>query len=550
MSTHVTSRLALLLCLLASAALAAPEPDAAKPPPPKNLLAGATWEYSTNNGKTFSQTPPAPLPQSATNKVNVLARITFTTKQQPKNEKPFVCLQLHNAASPNVTSPKYRLNNAPLFGPLPRVHYRDIPAIPATYLAKKPPFTNTLTATYPLLPGRKTTIQPALLGMRPAHLTFDITPIVGSFGPDHLMLAARTNIPATITLRSAGWQDKPGTNVTFLQWKGGAKLESPIGLFHRFFIRKPKTINAITYRLTAECEGHTVHFPPKGEQTVLLPRHNAGESKTNPLRFVITGDSRTQPKQWQRVAKAVHAAKPSFMILVGDYLTSGLDDRQWVEEFSKPAQALLASTPSFPVIGNHEENSPLYFKLFTLPKGRTPKPYNDATFSHVVGPIQIIGLNGLDDYTPGSAYYKWLELKLADSTAKFLFVVNHYPAYSSSNHGRLRPDGLPKERAARQARQHILPLLKKYNASAYIAGHDHIYERTSLPGNPPQLTVGGGGAPLRQKTKTAQAQNPYSTVFASEYHYALAEVAGKTCTIQVRTPEGKTLDTLVLKARN
>lgn len=543
---HRQSVLALTLCLLAGVTLAEKTPRATTSPTlPKNWLADATWEYSTDGGKTFSTTPPQAPRTPTKTLVEVLARTTFTSK----TPSPPVCLQLENALIDGWIAPQYRLNKAPVFGPLPKVRYRTIPAIPTIYLAKKPPHKNTLTAAYTLTAGKNAKIKPALFGMTPKQLRFDVTPVLGAFGPEHLMLTVRTNLPATVTLRAGGRADTQGKNVTFLQWKRGAKLESPKGLFHRFFIRKPKTINALRYQLTATCQNHDVRFPATGFQQVLLPRKKAGESKDNPLRFVIAGDSRSNPKVWTRVAKSILDNKPSFMVLLGDYIGNGLYDHEWIEQFTQPAQALLASTPSFPVIGNHEENSPLYFKIFTLPKGDKPRRPRDANFSHVVGPVHLIGIDGEGDFSPTSPRLKWLEEKLAASTSKFTFLISHYPAFSSSSHGGVDAKGIPKERPSRQAREHILPLLRKYNASAYFAGHDHVYERSTLPGGLVQIIAGGGGAPLRPKSKTAKQQNPYSSVFASVHHYVLADVADETCTLRVVTPEGKQIDTIVLQAR-
>ena len=69
----------------------------------------------------------------------------------------------------------------------------------------------------------------------------------------------------------------------------------------------------------------------------------------------------------------------------------------------------------------------------------------------------------------------------------------------------------------RQARQTIVPLLRKYKATAYICGHDHCYERSELPGGVSHVISGGAGAPLRQKMPTAAAQNPYYNIHYSKF---------------------------------
>jgi 3',5'-cyclic AMP phosphodiesterase CpdA len=56
----------------------------------------------------------------------------------------------------------------------------------------------------------------------------------------------------------------------------------------------------------------------------------------------------------------------------------------------------------------------------------------------------------------------WLEAGLAASTAPFLLVAGHYPIFSPCAHGNTQ-----------WAIDALLPLLRRYNATAYLSGHDH-----------------------------------------------------------------------------
>ncbi|XP_029440943.1 tartrate-resistant acid phosphatase type 5 isoform X2 [Rhinatrema bivittatum] len=56
----------------------------------------------------------------------------------------------------------------------------------------------------------------------------------------------------------------------------------------------------------------------------------------------------------------------------------------------------------------------------------------------------------------------WLKRRLAASRDDYLLVAGHYPVWSVAEHG-------PTHCLVK----HLLPLLKKYRATAYLCGHDH-----------------------------------------------------------------------------
>ncbi|KAI6183122.1 Tartrate-resistant acid phosphatase type 5 [Aphelenchoides bicaudatus] len=60
---------------------------------------------------------------------------------------------------------------------------------------------------------------------------------------------------------------------------------------------------------------------------------------------------------------------------------------------------------------------------------------------------------------------RWLEKQLNESTADYIFVSSHYPIHSVASHG-----------PTHCLQNKLDPLLRKYNVSAYFAGHDHALE--------------------------------------------------------------------------
>jgi tartrate-resistant acid phosphatase type 5 len=85
--------------------------------------------------------------------------------------------------------------------------------------------------------------------------------------------------------------------------------------------------------------------------------------------------------------------------------------------------------------------------------------YHDETtdtFVEAVGPV---------NETAASTTWAWLEEQLAASKAEYLFVAAHYPVWSACSHG-------PTKSLVSQLR----PLLRKYDVTAYLSGHDHCLE--------------------------------------------------------------------------
>jgi hypothetical protein len=210
--------------------------------------------------------------------------------------------------------------------------------------------------------------------------------------------------------------------------------------------------------------------------------------------------------------------------------------------FFGPAKDPLATIPTFAAIGNHEQNSPLFLRMLPTPNGK-------KNWSQQIGPVLLIGIDGSMDWNTGSKLAKWLDETLAGSKAKFIFLLNHYPAWTSSRHGGLNGQGRPNERPIRLGQDVIMPLLRKYGATAMISGHDHIYERSEPPDGVTVIITGGAGAPLYEKSSRADKQNPHSKVLARAHHFCLFSVKGNTCSMKAVTVDGKVIDTRTWKAR-
>ncbi|CEF67893.1 Tartrate-resistant acid phosphatase type 5 [Strongyloides ratti] len=82
--------------------------------------------------------------------------------------------------------------------------------------------------------------------------------------------------------------------------------------------------------------------------------------------------------------------------------------------------------------------------------------------------------SGPDDVNLANEQWEWIKNELENSSDNYLFVVGHYPVYSISEHG-----------PTKCLIDKLDPLLRKYNVTAYFAGHDHnlqdllVYDKES-----------------------------------------------------------------------
>lgn len=486
-----------------------------------NLLANTKRIISSSINNNIS-----PWGKTTTFKTEGNHLITMRTDFVIENPASFSTLEF--TKSKNIKD--MLLNGKPIPIPLEGMRYRIIPGIPASMLI---PGTNQLQLTWNTKVKKKINKETASISFSPrqiaasdidislmAHpdekLKFQTGPLLGYVGKKFFTLSCRVNIPATVELKI-----------------NKRKYSSARALMHSFKIENLSANTSYKYTLTASLNSNcTKIIGPFSVKT--LP-------KGEPFKFAILGDSRSNPSDWAKVANALAKQKPSLAVFVGDMISNGRNDYEWDEQFYNPAKELLATTPLYGIVGNHEENSPLFPHFFKTPE-------ESKNWSQEIGSVLLISIDGEMNWSKNSKLANWLEQTLSKSKADYIFLSSHYPAWSSGCHGWIK-DGHPGEPQMQNAQEVIMPLLKKYNATAMFAGHDHFYERSEPENGVTMIVTGGAGAPLRPKAKNAAKQNPYSKVFASKLHYCMIYVDKKKCVMEVRTPDGEVIDTKIWPSR-
>ncbi|MHA1267839.1 MAG: PKD domain-containing protein [Candidatus Helarchaeota archaeon] len=255
------------------------------------------------------------------------------------------------------------------------------------------------------------------------------------------------------------------------------------------------------------------------------------------VRFIVGGDSRSQPTEREKISRAMAQFNPDFIMHSGDMVADGRIQSQWDLWFTDLHTNWIGTNnltiPIIPAIGNHEYNSINYYSQFALPG-------NEMWFSYDWGPDIHITVLSTETATDG-AQKTWLENDLAThANYKWKFVIFHQPPFSatrtSGNAGAL---------------SNWVPLFDKYHVDIVFNGHDHAYLRTkplnwTASQTEPQpysnatmyVVTGGWGAPLY-----SLISHWYDAYGIERYHFCLIDIfPNGTLHLQAKDNQGLTFD--------
>ena len=254
-----------------------------------------------------------------------------------------------------------------------------------------------------------------------------------------------------------------------------------------------------------------------------------------PFTFAVFGDTRTRHEFHRRIAAKVTAEKPSFVLHTGDLVANGLLSDDW-DKFFEIERELLRSTAFFPSLGNHERNTPDFFKYFAFPGG------NGHRYSFDWGSAHFIALNSNEVGTTledRAAFRRemiaWLKEDLRRTKKPFVFVYFHHPLYSAVENR--------KASASRLAEQ-FEQIFIDGGVTAVFAGHDHNYQHHLAKGVH-HVVTGGGGAPLYDVSPI-----PEITLKAVRVeNYVKVTIDGSKAKVEAIDIDGNPLESFELNAR-
>lgn len=266
-----------------------------------------------------------------------------------------------------------------------------------------------------------------------------------------------------------------------------------------------------------------------------------------PWRFVVLGDTRTEglmpPEAMDRVVAQAASAAPDMVLANGD-LIKAMDDpdsvrqqwRNWHAAVAPLAPATSHAGPwLLPTPGNHDVEghdwaTGLMAEAFPELPANGPPGFERLTYAVDYRGVRFISLHSEifgDAHHFGDAQLAWLEEQLRANPNRYTFVFSHDPAYPAGPHIGSSLDVYPAER------DRFWQLLRDYHVTAYIAGHEHLYNRREIDGGV-QLIIGTSGS------------WPYGGFGGDFFHYAVAEVTDGGVTFVIYDIDGVERDRFTL----
>lgn len=268
-----------------------------------------------------------------------------------------------------------------------------------------------------------------------------------------------------------------------------------------------------------------------------------------PFNFVVIGDSRNRHDVHAKIVKKIREKNPRFVVNSGDLVANGRSMSDW-EAFFKVNKEFMKNTPYYPVLGNHEKDSPYYYDFFDLPN-------NERYYYFTVGDALFIVLdsegprttipafvteNGEDKYWYDSAidYHKtqkeWLENVLnLNNEAGFIFVFQHLPLYSVK---------ASRVEESKMAREFWGDIFARHGVQVFLNGHDHHYHH-AIDNGVHFITAAGAGAPLYK----VDAPQPETVSYKEIEHFVNVEVNESSAILHVIDIDGNEFDTIEVQRR-
>ncbi len=204
----------------------------------------------------------------------------------------------------------------------------------------------------------------------------------------------------------------------------------------------------------------------------------------------ILGDCGTGNNNARNVRNAHYAYIDSqhtdMILFLGDNAyTDGIDMEYQTALFQNMYEQKLKNTIAWSCFGNHDGHSANsntqtgpYYDIFSFPVNAEcggEASGTEAYYSFDYSKVHFIILDSYEsDRSVTGPMHQWCEDDLENTTATWIIVMWHHPAYSKGSHDS------DTDTYMKQMRENFLPLLESFGVDLVLSGHSHSYERSFL----------------------------------------------------------------------
>lgn len=218
------------------------------------------------------------------------------------------------------------------------------------------------------------------------------------------------------------------------------------------------------------------------------------------FRFAVMGDTRDYSgdginvKTMKAILEKIKSEEVDFIVVTGDMITGSAKSSIHGNRLKKWKGIIERyGIPFYIGVGNHEIESEMseniVRSIFEMPENG-PSGFKELIYSFDYKNAHFIMLDTEafnNFHAIGETQLKWLKEDVEKNQKKTIFIFGHDPAYPVYNHIGSSLDKYAVER------DKLWGIFKKYKVSAYICGHEHLYNM-SIHDGVYQIISGGGGA--------------------------------------------------------
>lgn len=313
----------------------------------------------------------------------------------------------------------------------------------------------------------------------------------------------------------------------------GADPASAITQVHEVLLGDLSADTVYSYQVrTGETTSSIAHFRTPPERTaesdvhiIALGDSQRDDAHPDKLREVVNdGVIPWARGEWDPdLANAI-----DMVVLAGDLVDNGYVASDWTDDFFASTTELLGSVPLYPAPGNHEGNSPLYFRYFHLPDGAEEHWYTIDESN-----VRLISLDSNPPFD-SAEQLAWLEGVLDDACIDplidFVFAELHHPHRSE-----LWPAG------ESDWSSEVVSRLEQFSSdcgkpSVHLFGHTHAYSRgQSREHNHLWVNVSSAGGALDLWGSSAQIDYPEFSSSQDTWGFVAVDVsAGDSPSFRLR----------------